>query len=389
MSIRFQEIKMSCSCNLRKRITENKIDIDKRDVYLDYNATTKPDIKVLAEVDKLNRNSWGNPSAQNSRGVHLYNILLEKINKCKNHLSAKSYYVYFDTSSTSIIKKIYKSKKDRSIYTSNIEHKSLLENSDNVLPVDINGRIDLEYLTNNQHVAPECSILIFSPVNHETGNIQPYKEIYKICKSKKIDVIFDAVQTVSRIKLEQWRPYCDGFYYSGHKIHGLQGAAVLFIDNNIDLFDTENSPLPFSIYSGTFNTCSVIALLESTEILFKYPENLRDLQTLHKEAINIIMNIKDVNIESSINGAPGIINISLPPNKSIENLLLFLNKNGIQLSRFSACTDDINGESYVLKNMGRDINRCKSSLRLSFGKYSKRDDFFRVTSSINKYYNEL
>lgn len=379
---------MSCGCNLRKRINKEHLTTDIRDVYLDYNATTKPDIKILAEIDRVNRKYWGNPSAQNSRGVDLYNLIMSKLHQCKSRLKIEQYDSFFDTSSSSLIEKIYKHHSFENIVSSTIEHPSLLQYSNIQVKVNTNGAIDLIELENS--IKDTKSIIIFSPVNHETGNIQPIKEIFSIATKHNTPIIFDAVQTITRLELESWLPYCDGFYYSGHKIHSIQGAAALFIKEGIINFNLENNPLPFSLYIGTINSPSVIGLLEATiQLQNNFTNYITTLKILHREALAILQNIKQIKIESNEESAPGIINITLTEIDNIEEVLLFLNRDGIQTGRLSACSGDINSESNVLKSMGRDNITSKHSLRLSFGKDSKRDDFFRVTSSLKKYYNKL
>lgn len=379
---------MACGCNLRKRINREHIKTNKRDVYLDYNATTKPDVKVLAEIDRVNRLYWGNPSAQNSRGVELYNLIKSNLHQCKKILDIENYNSYFDTSSTSIIAKISNLQSFDNIISTTIEHPSLLKNANKTIRVNKHGIIDLEELKNT--LKSSNSIIIYSPVNHETGNIQPLKDIYLIAKDSKTPIIFDAVQTISRLELNTWLPYCDGFYYSGHKIHSVQGAAVLFIKKDIIDFNLNEASLPFSLYNGTINSSGVIGLLNATILLqSNFNEYITNLRILHSEALTILQKIKQIQIESEPNSAPGIINVTLSEIENIEEVLLFLNREGIQTGRLSACSGDINSESNVLKMMGRDKIKSKSSLRLSFGKDSKRDDFFRVSSSIKKYYNGI
>ena len=379
---------MSCGCNLRKRINRENIKTNLRDVYLDYNATTKPDSQVLAEIERVNRIHWGNPSAQNSRGVDLYNLIMSKISLCKSIFKIEEYDTYFDTSSTSLINKISADPLYKDIISSTIEHPSLLNSADIKVSTNSYGVIDLIKL-NKQLQNSKKQVIIYSPVNHETGNIQPIEDIYRIAQTHNTPVILDAVQTLPRLDIADWVPYCHGFYFSGHKIHSIQGAAALFVKKSTFNFNLKDSPLPFSLYSGTLNTPGVIGLLKAVEILQRnFTEYISSLKILHNEAMAILKKIESINIEST-ESAPGIINITLNNIDSIEDVLLFLSRQGIQTGRVSACSGDINAESYVLKAMGRDSLRAKNSLRLSFGKDSKRDDFFRVSSSLKKYYNQL
>lgn len=379
---------MPCGCSLRKNIIKNKLILDnKKDVYLDYNATTKPDINVLSEAERLNRNMWGNPSSQNSRGVAIYSYIEKKISDITAIMKTDSHDVFFDTSSTSIINQITNALINTRIISTTTEHKSLLENSSYTIDVNEQGRLDINELESIIMTKKDNNLIfIYSPVNHETGAIQPFREIYKTCTRQNIKVIFDAVQLVSKIQISDWIGFCDGFYFSGHKIHALHGAAILCTKKGTINFNNVGSTLPFSLYKGTFNTSSAIALIMAFEIMIKtFTNYLKELRILHEEAKRILMKLDGLIIESPDNGAPGIINISIPEIKDIENLLIHLNRDNIHLSRFSACNGEIKEESKILKAMGRDKNRCLTSLRVSFGKYSKREDFFRLSSSISSF----
>lgn len=372
---------MACKCNLRKKLINKDIKLGTDDIYLDYCSTTKPDINILAKIEKINRLFWGNPSSQNSRGVYLFKKIEKYSNKLLQLLETKDYNIYFDSSSSSIIKQIYDNTK-KQIVTSNIEHSSLLNNSHLQLPTNYNGEIDLnkikEVITNN-------SIFIYSPVNHETGYIQNCKTIYETCKKLGATVILDCVQTISRLKASKWLKYCDGFYFSGHKIHSIPGAATIIVNNTVKLFK-ENETLPFSIYQGTINTPGIIGLLMAgINLINNFENEISYIKNLHNDALNIFNNINTEVINNSIHSAPGIINISLPNIDKIEDLLLHLNINRIYISRFSACTGDINIPSKILLNTKKDEKTSQKSLRISFGKHSKRNDFFKLVNSINEF----
>lgn len=375
---------MGCDCNLRKQINRAKIELDKRDIYLDYNSTTKPDIKVLAEVEKFNRLYWGNPSAQNSRGVKLFNLITTEFIECLTILNSTERCYYFSQSSSSIINDI-KDYWQGEILTSSIEHKSLLSCGDIHISVDNNGIINADELKKSI-LNSTNPILIYSPVNHETGNIQPIKEIYNLCRENNVPIILDVVQTISRLHSEEWSHYCNGFYYSGHKIYALPGAATLIIDKDLINFKTDENPLHFSLYNGTFNTPAVHALTKGTLLLLNnFDSYHKELTVLDRDAQFILNKIVDYKVESSEQRAPGIINLSLNINGNIEDLLMHLNQQNIQIGRISACSGNINEPSYVLKEMGRDSHRASHSLRISFGKGSKRDDFYKLVSSINNF----
>lgn len=375
---------MGCDCNLRKRIKRANIELDRRDIYLDYNATTKPDIEVLAEVEKFNRLYWGNPSAQNSRGVIQFNLITAEFTKCLDYFQSINRDYYFNNSSTALIYNIKDTWKGE-IITTTIEHNSLKMTGDKFIGVDNSGTLLLDELR-SYIINAKNPIFIYSAVNHETGNLQPIKQIYQLCREYNIPVILDAVQTISRLTLEKWLPYCNGFYYSGHKIYAIPGAATLILDQGLMDFETEDTPLPFSLYKGTFNSPAVFALIKATQLLLKnLNDSLREIEVLDRDAQFIMKNLKQYQLESGPNRVPGIINISINTDNNIEDLLMYLNQNNIQTGRISACSGDINEPSYVLQEMGKTELRASHSIRVSFGKGSKRDDFYKLVSSINNF----
>lgn len=373
---------MPCKCSIRKKLLKKNLKISNSNTYLDYCSTTKPDIEVLKEVEKAYRVNWGNPSSQNTFGVNIYSIIKDKTQKLLKLLHLENSYIYFDSSSSSIINKI-NNQLNKKIVTTTIEHRSLLLNSQAQVTVNSSGLVNIDELKKN---ISSNTIFIYSPVNHETGNIQEIEKIYKVCKDANCKVVLDCVQTISRLPLKKWKPYCDGFYFSGHKIHGIPGAAALITYTNFQNLKVSET-LEFSIYEGTINSPGVIGLLIAAEnLLINIPRELQTLQTLHNEALQIIKTIeKPVIIESNKNSAPGIINISLPQIKDIEELLLYLNNDNIYVSRFSACNGNITANSYVLTNMGREKTSASKSIRISFGKNSKRGDFYKLTNSINAF----
>lgn len=374
---------MGCNCKLRKKLLKRDIVLKDRDIYLDYSSTTKPDLEALYESEQANRILWGNPSSQNSRGALLYKKIVSKSEAILESLNLKSSKIFFDTSSTSIAKKLSISR-DKLYFTKETCHLSLDLKNINQLPVDRNDKLLKDDLRKS---LKEGDILIYSPVNHEIGSLDDFIEIYNISREKKAYVILDAVQLITKLDINLWKDYCDGFYFSGHKIHSIPGAACLILKNNININLTVSPTLEFSLYDGTFNTPGVFALLKSIEKHFSnFTENIIYIRSLTMDAYRILEGIKTAyTLETPSNSVPGIINISLDEIDSIERLLDYLNHNYIYLSRFSACTGEIETPSEILKKIGRTGNSLNNSLRISFGKDTKRADFYSLVNSINNY----
>ena len=114
--------------------------------------------------------------------------------------------------------------------------------------------------------------------------------------------------------------------------------------------------------------------------------NQKYLKILSGEGMQILKNLSfEVNIETPENCVPGVLCISIPEIFDMEKLLTYLSQKKICVSRFSACSENLNGPSAVLLAMGREKRRAEKSLRISLGIYSKREDFFIFSNALSEY----
>lgn len=373
---------MGCKCNLRKKLLKRNISLGDRDIYLDYAATTKPLQEVLYTIDKINRIYWGNPSSQNNRGSYLYSKIEESCRNILNTLNLDDSKIYFDGSASLIANKLTGT--PLKCITKITSHLSLTNPNTDRVNVDNNDRTILGELEKKLETD---TVFIYSPVNHEIGALDDFVDIYKLCKNKNVPVIIDAVQLITKLPISDWIDYCDGFYFSGHKIHSIPGGACLILKPNCKIALPVTSTIEYSIFDGTFNSQSIAGLLKAFEILLL---NINDeviyLESLTRDGLSILKNIKsEIRIETPENSLPGIINFSIKDIDSIEDLLEHLNKDSIYLSRFSACTGEISNSSEILTYIGREGYSLKNSLRVSFGKDSQRGDFYSLVNSINNF----
>lgn len=382
---------MGCKCKLRSKLLKRAIKTNlQTDIYLDYNATTPVHNEVLAQYENFTRRYWANPSSQHALGIEVYSLLQKELLKIQQTLKIKSGNLYFTPSATYTSDKLITIYGRDRIYTSSTEHNSLKMSGIKTLPVNAQGEMnpaDIKKIK-QQTSAP---VLIYSPVNHETGAIQPIKEIWHECRKYNIPVILDAVQAAARLAPDRWSNYCDGFYLSGHKIYSTKGAGLLWLNKeNTNLLNNEDDLLNSMLIPGTPDTAACIALSKALEIHCKeFRETDNYLRVLNNEAKTIFESGEyPYYLESPENAVPGVLCISLPWIRDIENFLLYLNSQKIYLSRFSACTWDYKQPSAILLVMGRPKSRALTSLRISFGRYSKRADFFALNKAFNQAYKE-
>lgn len=372
----------------------------KKSVYLDYNATTPVDPRVLGAFERMCRNTWGNPSSLHSSGIEAW----DAVEACRINIGAyftidPELIYYCSSASEAIHGALYGTilrDKERTIITSTIEHSAIYHPvyhlrkagySVRIVDVDYNGVLDGDQLENLLTQHPR-SLLLYSPVNHETGTIQPVADIYARVKKHDCIVFIDGVQAAARIEPAAWAANCDMFTVSGHKIYAPKGIAMLYKKKDVKLRPTRFGGYQNDgLFPGTENTPGIAALSEAIGILKNtITDEGRRLQVLINDGLAILQNRGlDIRIESPKDRAPGVVCISLPWVKDMEALLFYLNTNLICISRFSACSTRVTGPSKILSAMGKPVKRRLTSLRIALGRWSKRDDFFRLAAVLKEY----
>jgi cysteine desulfurase len=255
------------------------------------------------------------------------------------------------------------------------------------LDIDEKGEINLEQLSKSLSEKRKF-ILVYSPVNHETGTIQPVKKIFTIIKNFDCVTIIDGVQAASRLTPSEWVPFCDMFGISGHKLYCPKGTGLLWKKPGLRIRPTRyGGGQEMGLFPGTQNTPGIAALSEGIDLLkdeFKKEEGF--LNQLMEDCIKMLKQSKiDYFLESPPNSVPGVLCLSFPWIKDMENFLFYLNKKKIYVSRFSACSSRVTGNSHILKAMGVSDKRASSSLRISLGRFSKREDLLQFTKAVKDY----
>lgn len=397
---------MACNCSkFKKKLNQLKQSSPDKMVYLDYNATTPVDPRVLGAMDRACRNLWANPSSLHACGLTVDNFLTHCGKTIAEYLKIAPEGIHYCGSASEAIHGgihgILKKDPGRQLIITEIEHsavyhparllKSASKNDDfvpksSILRVDSEGKIDLDDLEALLQRGP--ALFVYSPVNHETGSLQNIKDIYQLASHYDCLVFLDAVQAAARLAPEDWTPYCDLFALSGHKIYTPKGIALLWIKGGIPV-----RPFRFGgsqeagLFPGTQNVPGIASLAESIKIMQKeFPQERQYLTTLTTECLRILEK-QEVPFfkETPEKSTPGILNLSFPWVKDMEHFLYSCNENNICLSRFSACADRLTGPSKILTKMGRSADRTHTTVRLSFGRWTKRDDLFKFSGFMTKY----
>ncbi len=392
---------MSCNCRHLEKLKSARVELDEASaVYMDYNAACPPDHRVLAEFQNRALGIWGNSSSPHLSGQKAQDLLDSCIRRWQE-LSGKE-SIIFCRGATEAMDILLKGMAEPpgllaapvsahpGIRNLMEEYSRLRKVPLKLLKIDKEGKIDLPALS--EALDTPGALLCYSPVNHETGALQDCRRIDEICRERGTRIFLDAPQAAARLPETEWAGLCDGFSLSGQKIYGLKGSGVLAVNPPLAL---KSSP---PAYAGTADTAGAAALTLAAELYRKEKDELLSrLTVLQREGADILEKGNFAyRILTPPNSAPGVLCICLPDMSELrkkgitmEELFYNLNRDGIFLSRFSACSGTVNGSSSILDAMGYPEEYTSSSLRISLGRKSRRDDFFRLRKSLDRFFSAL
>jgi cysteine desulfurase len=360
-------------------------------VYLDNNATTCVDSRVLEVMLLFFTKNYGNAASKS----HAFGWTAEQaVDIARQQVSAligcEANEIVFTSGATESInlalKGVYEmyASKGNHIITVCTEHKAVLDTCAHLekmgaeitfLPVNEDGLIDLDEL--KKSIKKSTILISVMYANNETGVIQNIKEIGEIAKEKEVLFFSDATQAVGKIPVNVINDHIDLLSFSAHKIYGPKGVGALYVRRKnprvrlVAQIDGGGHERGFR--SGTLNVPGIVGLGKASEIciedLMKEGEKIASLRD-HFEQQLTKQNIK-INGDSSMR-IPNTSNISFN-NSSGEQLLSLLSRK-LAVSSGSACTSATLEPSYVLRAMDLSENEAKSSIRFSLGRFNTKDE---------------
>lgn len=359
--------------------------------YLDYNASTPIDERVLEKMTDIYRNHYGNADSRTHRfGSDAKKIIEEARQKVGALLGIPGELVYFTSGSTESnnmavlgLEEYGKKTGRRHIITTAIEHKSVLEpcrhleekgfEVDYVRPGE-DGRVRAEEILGR--VRPDTLLVSIMHVNNETGTIQPVHEIGEALKGTEVYFHVDASQSCGKLVEELRDLSYDLLSVSAHKMYGPQGVGALVIKNKNGNLSALN-PIMFGggqergMRPGTLPAALIGGMGEAADILVReYKDNHRKCGENRRM---IWKALEESGVAYEVNGDPSFginstLNISFRDYDS-EALMLAMEMEGLGgISNGSACTSHNYAPSYVLEAMGLDKQRIACSVRISWGR---------------------
>ena len=368
--------------------------MDNKLIYLDNNATTRIDDKVLEAMLPFMKEYYGNPSSMYEFAKEPAHAIKEARGKLK-----------------AIRGVLNMNKNKKHIITTKVEHPCVLNLYQTLekegyavdyIGVNSNGELDLAQLEDAIHY--DTALVSIMYANNETGVINPIQKISEIIKKRNPQTKFfvDAVQVAGKIPIDVQELGVDLMGISGHKFHAPKGVGALYCNSK-----TIITPLIIGGHqergkrAGTENVPYIVGLGKAAEIaqdFLKYEatevKRLRD-----KLEAGILKNIYNARLNTG--AAPRVPNTTNIGFEYIEGelILLHLSDLGICASSGSACTSGSLEPSHVLRAMNVPFTAIHGSIRFSLSKYTTEKEIDYVNEvlpgiiekirSISPYQDEL
>lgn len=364
--------------------------------YLDNSATTVVSAKAAEKAYRVMTENYGNPSSLHLKGMQAEHELENARKIIARKLSVQSDEMIFTSGGTEAnnlaLFGIAQAKKRRGnrIIISSVEHSSIMEAAQKLendgfevirISPDKGGVIKPQSVL--QAVNGSTVLVSVMCVNNETGAVMPVSEIFTAVKEQNGDVIChtDAVQAFGKIPLNARRLCADLITVSAHKVHAPKGCGALYLKKGVRIVPVQyGGEQEKKLRPGT-EALPLIAAFGTACDEFKIEENYKSVQELNSYAVQKLENIEGVIINSPENALPYVINVSAGRVRS-ETMLHFLEELDVFVSSGSACAKG--KPSHVLSAMGLSKERADSALRISFSKYSTKDDVDALCSGIEK-----
>jgi cysteine desulfurase len=380
--------------------------LDQKLIYLDNNATTQIDKRVLEAIMPFLTTNYANANSTHQFGLGAYEAVKNARSQVSELIGAESHEIVFTSGATEAINLSIKgvaenySKKGKHIITVATEHSAVLDTciyleskgfEITYLTVKPDGIIDIDDL--KSALRSDTILVCGMYVNNETGIIQPLKEIAEL--THNVDALFmtDATQGVGKLPIQVDDLGIDLMCFSGHKIYAPKGIGALFVRQRSNF----RVKIPALLHgggherglrSGTLNVPGIVALGKACEISRKeMSKNQKEIGELRDYLETELLKIEN----TSINGdkVKRMYNVSNVRFKGADSDAIIMGLSNpesdlplIAISNGSACTSTSIQPSHVLTAMGLNENESFSSIRFSLGKFNTKQEIDMAINSV-------
>jgi selenium donor protein len=372
-------------------------------VYLDYNATTPVDPRVIEAMRPALASLFGNPSSGHRPGRAARAAVEEARERVAACLGAAPDEVVFTSGGSEsdnwAIHGVVAARGGGHVVVSAVEHPAVLEPARaleaegrirlTVVPVDRYGRVDPDEV--ERALAPDTVLVSVMLANNEVGTLEPVAEIAERCRRRNVLVHTDAAQAVGKIPVDVGALGVDLLTVAGHKLYAPKGVGALVVRRGVDLAPLiRGAGHERGLRSGTENVASIVGLGAACALAAADLADERERLAALRDRLEALLAA----------GFPGLVRHGhpverLPNTASVAfpgvdaNLLLTRLADEVGASAGAACHTDTVHPSAVLTAMGVEAATAMSTVRFSVGRFTTEDEVERAATRVAEVAREL
>jgi cysteine desulfurase len=365
-------------------------------IYLDHNATTPLDPRVLEAMLPVLRDGFGNPSSLHWFGQQARALLDEARARVARLVNATPSEIVFTASGTEADNMALRgaaamaAAPRKKVVHAAIEHhaivntgKALAEDGHPVAVVRVgaDGLVDLADLA--AKVDDQTAVVAVMRANNETGVIQPIDEVVRIARTRGALVHCDAVQAAGKIPNDVRALDVDTLALSAHKFYGPKGVGVLYVKRGTRLKSwVRGGSQERGRRAGTENVAGIVGMGRAAEIAaFDLAAEAPRLAALRDRLEARLLAVPGARRNGDGPRVPNTTNVSFEGIEA-ESLLMALDLAGVAVSTGAACAAGAVEPSHVLRGMGLAAERVQGSIRLSLGRANSVEAIDRAADAV-------
>ena len=364
-------------------------------VYLDNNATTRTDPRVVEAMLPFFTEQFGNASSMHAFGAEVGTALTKARKQLQELLGAEFDHEIVYTSggteadNAAILSALETQTGRDEIITSAVEHPAILSllahlektgrAKVHIIGVDAIGRLDMEAYA--KALSPATAIVSIMWANNETGTIFPVEQLAEMAHAVGALFHTDAVQAVGKIPIDLKSLPIDMLSLSGHKLHGPKGIGALYVKKGVRFRpQIRGGHQERGRRAGTENAPAIIGLGRAAELALEHMEEEQTRVAAMRDRLEmgLLGRIGASFVTGdSANRLPNTCNIAFEYIEG-EAILLLMNREGLAASSGSACTSGSLEPSHVLRAMNVPYTAAHGAIRFSFSRENREADVDRV-----------
>ena len=375
-------------------------------VYLDNNATTRVDVRVLDTMLPFFREHFANASSEHALGASAAEAVHNARRQIQSLIgAASSKEIVFtsggsESNNTAILSALETRKERDEVITSTVEHPSILAVCDHLqrtgrarvhrIPVDCDGRLDEEAY--RSALSARTALVSMQWANNETGILFPVERLAAMANAEGALFHCDAVQVAGKVNVQVQSTQIDMLSISAHKMHGPKGVGVLYVRNGVRFVPLiHGGRQERRRRAGTENAPAIVGFGAAAELAAQAVSRempriaaLRD--RLESEILRSIPGTMVIGNRSD--RLPNTLNIAFEDVEA-DSILSLLNRDFIACSQGSACSSGSMEPSHVLRAMKIPFAFLRGAVRFSLSRENSDHDVRRVLGVLPRSVKDL